>query len=309
MIPNLAQSLASSPTGAALPQASATPAGAVAVPSLPPADGRARAAKAAAPRSAASASPSGASASGTSPSAAPRARASASGYAATAAPSASRAPAAKAGPLAFLEDRNLSVEEKLMRLLAYLSDKWDKDLEKKMKEIEAGQQKAASGATGTAQAKKKGGLLGSVGAIVKTASGFFPAVGLAMDALRIPEVRAALSKVGGPVLAAAATALGYPALSPLLLRYGPAIVDVAAGVATSLDDGAAGSGGGANASGSSAAGAGSSPSATGMNDSELRLKLMEIERIQNLQKEMFSLVSNILRAGHETRMNVIQNVR
>jgi hypothetical protein len=36
---------------------------------------------------------------------------------------------------------------------------------------------------------------------------------------------------------------------------------------------------------------------------------MEIERIQNLQKEMFSLVSNILRAGHETRMNVIQNIR
>jgi hypothetical protein len=161
-----------------------------------------------------------------------------------------------------------------MRLLSYLNDKWDKDLEKKMKEIEAGQQKAtaptAAATSAAAPKKKSSGVLGSIGAIVKTASGFFPALGVAMEALKSPTVRAALSSSADrcslPPRRRSATAL-----APLLLKYGPTIVDVAAGVATSLDAGGTSAGGGAPASSSSGSGpstasattGGSSPSATG----------------------------------------------
>jgi hypothetical protein len=221
----------------------------------------------------------------------------------------SAATATKAGPLAFLDDKALSVEEKLMRLLSYLSAKWDKDLEKKLKEFQTGQQQGGSTTTAAAPKKKSGGLLGSIGSVVGAATKFFPAVGIAVEALKNPAIRAVVSKIGGPVLAAAATALGYPALAPLLLKYGPAVVDVAAGIAGSVDGGTTGSGGTSASGGTAAASAGSSPSETGMNDREMQLKLMEIQRIRDLQKEMFSMVSQILRSGHETRMNVIQNIR
>jgi hypothetical protein len=328
MLPTIASQLASGASGAALPLASGL---AAAAPPLPAprgglenvaavieiADAFLGAAKKAGPSSAAGGAP----ASG-------RARTADAGYAAAAKPApgtaaakkttaakasssaakASSAAAKKAGPLAFLDDKNLSVEEKLMRLLAHLSAKWDKDLEKKLKEFQTGQQQPAAAAQ-AAPKKKSGGLLGSIGSVVGAATKFFPAVGVALEALKNPAVRAVVSKIGGPVLAAAATALGYPALAPLLLKYGPAVVNLAAGVASSLDGATAGSGGTSASTSSTATGAGASPSETGMNDREMQLKLMEIQRIRDLQKEMFSMVSHILRSGHETRMNVIQNIR
>jgi hypothetical protein len=318
MLPNIASPLASAAPGAALPLptdlAAAAPDRAVA---------RARVASAA-KQTADAFAPSGKTASATPAAASTRAPTAAVGYApastaaktaarttttakaastakktTTAAAASSTTAASKA--LAFLDDKNLSVEEKLMRLLSYLNAKWDKDLEKKLKEFETGQRTTT---TQSAPKKKSGGLLGSLGSVVKAATSFFPAVGVAVEALKNPAVRSVVSKIGGPVLAAAATALGYPALAPVLLRYGPALVDAAAGIATSIDAPS----GSAPSSGASA-GTGSSPSETGMNDREMQLKLMEIQRIRDLQKEMFSMVSHILRSGHETRMNVIQNIR
>jgi hypothetical protein len=225
----------------------------------------------------------------------------------------------KSGPLAFLDDPKLSIEDKLMRLLAYLNDKWDKEIDKKLKELKG----AAGGETATSSsaapkkssAKKSSGILGSLGSIAKS---FFPGVGVALDVLQSPAARAVLSKVGGPVLAAAASAVGFPELAPLALRYGPGLVDLAAGVATSLGhEATAAASGGApaaatspSASSSARAASGGSSDGDGLSsDRKAQLKLMEIQRVIDQQREMFSLVSNMLRSGHDTRMAVIQNVR
>jgi hypothetical protein len=192
-------------------------------------------------------------------------------------------------PLAFLKDPNLSIEEKLMRLLAHLNEKWEKDMQKKMEEI-AGKSSAKSSSS-----KKAGGLLGSIGSVLK---GALPQMGILVDALKSPVVRGFLSKISGPVLAAGATAAGFPQLAPVLLKYGPKAVEVAAGLASSLEDSA----GGSSTSSAKASTAGE----TGKTE---QLQLMELQRMFDKQKEMFSLVSNILKAGHDTRMSVINNVR
>ncbi len=219
--------------------------------------------------------------------------------------------AKNSGPLAFLDDPKLSVEDKLMKLLAYLNDKWDKDIDKKMKEIGAGAAGTAGSSTskasaGTAKPKENSSFLGTV---VKAAKEFFPAVGIAAEALANPAVREVASTIGGPVLAAAATALGFPELAPALLKYGPQVVDLASGAASALvDAGAAPANGGASAS--SGGDAKAAPSDGGaMSDRKVQERLMEIQRVIDQQKEMFSLVSNMLRSAHETRMAVIQNVR
>ncbi len=226
--------------------------------------------------------------------------------------------AKKSGPLAFLDDRNLSIEDKLMRLLAYLNDKWEKDLDKKMKEMSPAQSSASSSgtsktSTSSTSKKESGGILGSVTSLVKAAKKFFPEVGIALDVLQSPVVRAAIAKFGGPVLAAAATAVGMPALAPALLKYGPQVVDLAAGIASGLVDEtkapSAGSGASASSAGSSSGSAAAATQGSALSDGQERLKLMEIQRIYDKQKEMFSLVSNILRSAHDTRMAVIQNVR
>ncbi len=262
-----------------------------------------------------------------------RARSSGAGYAkstsgsksSSKATATSSSAAKKSGALAFLDDPKLSVDDKLMRLLAYLNEKWEKDIEKKMKEAAGGQTAARStGTSGSPDASnsKKSGILDSIGSVAKAAKEFLPAVGVALKALDNPTVRSVIAKLGGPVLAAAASAIGMPALAPALLRYGPQVIDVAAGVASAFADEAnAASGGssssGASSAGSSAGGASAGGSKTGaegssgsaLSDREMQVKLMEIQRVMDQQKEMFSLVSNMLKSAHDTRMAVIQNVR
>ena len=193
------------------------------------------------PRALPSAAGTGTSARGTE---AAKATSSGAGYAQGAPPAAAtsrrgaaakKSTAKKSGPLAFLSDRKLSTEEKLMRLLVYLNGKWQKQIDAKMKEM-GGAPAASSGASRVSSSgtsgRTKSGLLGSV---VKAATTFFPQVGIGLDCSGAPPRAPLLSKIGGPVLAAGATALGFPALAPALLAYGPALVDAAAGVATTLD--------------------------------------------------------------------------
>lgn len=218
----------------------------------------------------------------------------------------------KGGPLAFLSDPALSLEEKLMRLLAVLSADYDRQVQEKMGALAGAigsssapqPAKGTSASSGTASKAKGAGLIGTVAGMAKQ---FFPAAGVAVDLLKDPAVRGVVSKIGGPVLSAAATALGFPALAPALLRYGPAVIDVAAGVASSvLDEGGAGKPArGASSAGTGAvAAAGAPPS-----DADRQLALMEIQRLTEKQKEMFQLVSSILRSRHETHAAVIGNVR
>jgi hypothetical protein len=196
--------------------------------------------------------------------------------------------------LAFLDDKNLSVEDKLMRLLAYLNDKMDKDIEKKMRE--------ASGTDGKpATSSSSSGITGALGKLVGIAKDAFPG-GVVAAALQNPLVRNVISKIAGPALAGLATSAGFPELAPLALQYGPSLVSAAAGASTVLDA-QLGTAPATSGSSTSAKADGSTP------DRQTQLKLMEIQRLMDQQKEMFSLVSNMLRSRHELRMGVIQNTR
>jgi hypothetical protein len=199
----------------------------------------------------------------------------------------------KAGPLSFLKDASLSIEEKLVRLLGYLSRKWEKEMQDKLDKIAAGEGVRATAARSSA--KKKSGLLGSVTGALK---GMLGPAGIALEALQDPAIRSMLGKVGGPVLAAAASAMGFPQLAPLLLKYGPSLVDAAASIGAA--QATAPSGG----SGSSSSGA-----TNKMTDAERQTVLMEVQRIQQKQQEMFAFVSNVLKSGHELRSALINNIR
>jgi hypothetical protein len=116
-----------------------------------------------------------------------------------------------------------------------------------------------------------------------------------------------LKNVAGPALAAAATAAGQPQLAPMALRYGPDLVDAAAGAASYASSTSAGT---ASASSGTSSRTTTKETADGIgSDRDAQLKLMEMQRVLDQQKEMFSLVSNLLRTTHDTRMAVIQNVR
>lgn len=198
--------------------------------------------------------------------------------------------ASKTDSLAFLRDPKLSLEQKLIKLLGYLNAKWDKELQEKLDKIAAAD--AAGAATKTSAAKPKSkGLFGSIASAV---SGALGGPGVLLDALKIPAVKTALKKLGGPVLAAAASALGLPAAAPLLLQYGPTVVDAALGIA-----------GAAQGKTSQA----TSTSGAAMSESERQSVVMEIQNIRAKQNEMFTLVSNILKSNHDTRSAIINNIR
>lgn len=214
--------------------------------------------------------------------------------------------AGKSDPLAFLHDSKLSVEEKMMRLLEHLNERWEKDMQKKLDEMAGHKAASPSSAKASGAPSKSSSFLGK---IVDGAKKFFPEVGLALDALKNPAVRSVATKIGGPVLAAAATALGFPALAPALLKYAPTVIDLAAGAASALDSGGAGAAEAAKSSGSSSSASQAGESSGGLSDNQMKLKLMEVQRIQDAQKEMFSMVSNLLRSSHELRMSLIGNLR
>ncbi len=169
--------------------------------------------------------------------------------------------------LSFLNDKNLSVEEKLLRLLAYLNDRWDKDIENKMREIENVTGASASSPSASSSSGASG-FLGSVAKVAKT--------------------------VAGPALAATATAFGVPALAPAALQLGPSLVDSGLGLLSS-------------ATGTPVPVPTSSSSGEVSSDRKAQVKIMEIERISQQQKEWFSAVSNLLSTRHELRMGVLQN--
>jgi hypothetical protein len=216
----------------------------------------------------------------------PKTAAAKAGYAKTAKTVTATKASAK-DPLAFLKDPSLSIEDKLARLLSYLNDKWDKEMQQKLEQIQAleGDAKASS-------SSKKSGLGGFLGAAKKIASAALgPLAGQIVDALQHPEFRAMLKSLSGPVLAAGATALGFPAAAPLLLQHGPAVLDT---VTSALDDAEA------------------KPAAAKddrSKDSQRQILMFDIQRMYEKQKEMFSLVSNITRSAHDTRMSLIQNIR
>jgi hypothetical protein len=214
-------------------------------------------------------------------------------------------------PLAFLKDKRLSIEEKLVKLLGYLNAQWEKELQQKLDAIAAGEAKkkaSSSGSSGSSSKKKSGGLLGALGGLGDVVQAF---VAPATAALKVPAVQEVLSQVGGPVLAAGVTALGFPELAPLALKYGPELVKGATSLLGALDGGSAASSGGSGASGGStgASGGATGGSAAAASDADRQTLLLEIQRIQQKQQEMLGLVSNVLKTGHDARLAVISNIR
>ncbi|HSM91730.1 MAG TPA: hypothetical protein VLT47_02525 [Anaeromyxobacteraceae bacterium] len=208
---------------------------------------------------------------------------------------------AASGSLAFLKDPRLSVEEKLARLMVQLSDKYEKQLEQKLQQyadLESGKATSSSSTKKSASSGGSGGLLGGLTSLVSKA-------GLGKEALSGSSLTKLASQVAGPVLAGAATALGFPALAPLILKAGPLLGSVASGALTELAGGAKGKVSTSKASTSSSTASGAS-STGGTSEKQL---MTEIQILQEKQKEMFTLASNILRSMHDTKMAVIGNVR
>ncbi|WP_242360464.1 hypothetical protein [Anaeromyxobacter sp. SG17] len=208
-------------------------------------------------------------------------------------------------PFAFLDDPRLSLEEKLMRLLAQLNARYEEEMKQHL-DVLAGRSSSASksGSTGgtSGTKKKKGGIFGALASVVKK---IVPGAGQLVDILKDKTFQAALKKLGGPVLAAGATALGFPALAPVLMKIGPDLASGAVDLAKALDAEIKSSSGGSTASGSSSTADGESSLSQG----EQQLELMKLQQLQEKQKEMFNLVSSIFRMQHETRSSIIGNLR
>jgi hypothetical protein len=203
--------------------------------------------------------------------------------------------------LAFLKDPKLSVEEKLARLMVSLSDKYEKQLEEKLKQfsdLESG--KATSS---TAKKSTTGSALSSLGDGLSRLLGAAGGGGGLLGGAILPKL---VGQLAGPVLAGAATALGMPMLAPMILKAGPVLGSIATGAVSSLTGAStAGSTGTTTRASTSSS---SSSSTSGSAPSEKAL-MTEIQILQEKQKEMFTLVSNILRSLHDTKMAVIGNIR
>lgn len=206
---------------------------------------------------------------------------------------------AASGSLAFLKDPRLSVEEKLARLMIHMSDKYDKELERKMQQLAdlesgkaTGSSKSGSGSTGS------GGLLSS---LTSGIGSIFSKVGLG-NLFGQGGIGGVLGQIAGPVLSAAATALGMPGIAGLILKGGSLL----GGLLSGATGAAGGTPGGAGASGRKTPQSSGTSGKDGPSEKQL---MTEIQILQEKQKQMFTLVSNVLRSLHDTKMAVITNLR
>jgi hypothetical protein len=299
--------------------------------------GKAGAAGGAAPAGAAAAKAAGPStAKATKPPAKPRPRTAARPRTSTAA--AAKKPAASAGratgyaassasgDFAFLRDPRIPVEEKLMRFMALMAKKLDADIVDKMEQLAPGGA-AKSSATKSSSGTKSSGATKPGGTKASGAGGAIGGfLGKLSGLLNDKDLKPILRQVSGPVLSAAASAMGFPAAAPFLMKAGPQIFDFAADASKRLggsgSDGASGLaslvGGGASASGSSpsasTSSAASSKAATtsssgALDSTDEKMRFMELQSLVDKQKEMMTLVSNMLRAIHDMHMSCIGNLR
>jgi hypothetical protein len=218
----------------------------------------------------------------------------------TSGPRAGYATGSTGGDFAFLRDPTLSVEEKLFRFMCAIAKRNDDEVLKKMEEMKGGASKATSSSGGSTGKKRSSGF--SVWGALKV---MIPALGITAKVLGDAQLKSLVTQLSGPVLAGAATALGLPMLAPLALSVGPKVVrDILDGKLDAPGPADGGEPGG----GSSPGTPGGTPStpASGKNE---QVQLMELQRLIDKQKEMFAMVSNILRAQHDTRMSIIGNVR
>jgi hypothetical protein len=207
------------------------------------------------------------------------------------------------GDWAFLSDPSLSVEEKLSRFMIAVQKKLGDQLNEKMNDYKA---KYGEGGTETKE-KEGGGFLGSILGAIFPAGGIFDKVLGGLEDL----LGGALKSLGGPLLAALATAVGLPMLAPAALKFGESMGGALAGVLTG------------DKAKSTPAKTTTTPKPTTTSTPKTttpakkgeagspdeRLEMLEIQRLVEKQNQMFTLVSNLLKSMHDTSMVAIQNVR
>lgn len=195
------------------------------------------------------------------------------------------------GEWAFLDDRRLSVEDKLFMFMKLVMKKSDQELVKKMKQYQAAKSGGTSASSGSSAAKSSGGLFG----ILKKV--FPPLAALAKVVPALPDlVNKLATQLGPQLLGALMIPLGAPWAAPLVQRAASELLPAAI---STLDGGSTGSSPSDGTSGSSA---------TGNGDDE-RMQLLEIERMMQKTNQMFATVSNILKATHDAAMTAVNNIR
>jgi len=236
------------------------------------------------------------------------------GYAKAATTAATTKDKAAAGPKitgewSFLTDPSLSVEEKLARFMMAVQKKLDGELTQKMKDY-----KAKYGEGGTEAKKDGGGIFGTILKVICPPLAIADSVFGGVDEF----LKDALQVLGGPILAALATALGLPMLAPAALALGEGLGAMLGRGSTPAKPKTGSSGTSKDKTptkGTATPKPKADPkadpkTATGEAGSpDERLEMLEIQRLVEKQNQMFTLVSNVMKGMHETTMVAIQNIR
>lgn len=229
-----------------------------------------------------------------------------------------------AAELAFLDDPNLSIEDKLFRFMALMQQRSDRELTDAMKQYEekkaAAKEKTTSGATSSSTGTTSGG-----GTTTEKSSGgsggggLFGALGDALGGIAKTVVGGAESlakDLGGPLLAAGCTAVGLPFLAPVALQIGgPLAKSAVSGLATAVGLDERGSARPSTATSTAARTSGtskaSSSTSASADEGELdeKLEMMKLQRLVEKQETMFAALSNVLKAQHDGQMVAVNNIR
>ncbi len=255
--------------------------------------------------------------------------------------------------LAFLDDAHMSVEEKLYRFMALMTKKADGELVQAMKDYEerkaasdvkkasekakgAGASSQALVADGAAKTQESGGggILGALGDLV---GGAVSAVAGSLES----TVEGMAKAVGGPLLAAGATAIGLPFLAPVAMKLGGDLgAQLVGGAASALglhgkrasappgdsappslapatntsSPGASGPESVAASAPSSAAkkppsAASNTSAAEGEGEFDEKLAMFNLQRLVEKQAALFAALSNAMKASHDAQMTAVQNIR
>ncbi|HET9599712.1 MAG TPA: hypothetical protein VFP65_29325, partial [Anaeromyxobacteraceae bacterium] len=204
------------------------------------------------------------------------------------APAAAPGPSATATELAFLKDKRISIEDKLFLFMALMEKKGNQELQQALTDYaqRREQAQAAERAKATASASGGGGFLGGL----------------------VDAVQGVVKQVGGPLLASAATAVGAPYLAPAALSFGGSLgADLVGTVAdlAGIDHGKKASA--PRASGSSASSTASAASPA--DEFDEKLEFAKIQRLYEKQQTMFTCLSNLMKAMHDTQMATVNNLR
>ncbi len=260
----------------------------------------------------------------------------------TATKSSSTTTTISAKDLAFLDDKKLSIEEKLFRFMTLVMQKSDQALADEMKNYEAKRVAStlSSSASSPSYASAASSSASSSGSKVVTnpipvekstgGGGLFGFLGDALSGagdMVVHGAEALAKDLGGPVLAGVATAVGMPFLAPVALQIGGdlgvGLVDGLAamaglhGATTSARAVAAPQSESTTATATksttatatkSSSSSTSKTAATGEGFDE-KLEMFKLQRLVEQQNAMFSALSNVLRSVHDAQMTAVNNIR